>query len=444
MMDKNHPDYSVDWFYDPQLLYFRKDLVSRNSLLRKTTFLEKCQELKSKSPTKHILGMHATREWQFIHSFASWLWGMGGNIYFNQFSNELEYDEHMVDAIEFYNKLLIEFSNPVEQCNNYALCSFRKMRENFIEKKDFCFFTTGPWLLKALQRKYKEKWGNFFGVTPLPTTDCGGNVAFLGGSDLCVVNKNFESEDKKRIARFLKKVVSPVNQCKFSLEMGNIPSNVEARINFSRINDERYGTEFSNFLEEVIQNDRVYPSEWEVGSNSSLLSTLFDVSQSLYASYGTGKTDSEKRNEIIISSLMKNNLKPKFEYDVAISYASEDRKWAKKLDKELNGVRTFFDMREGCHLLGKDLTKEFRRIYGGKSRLAIILISKYYPVKDWTRFESEIIIDEAKRRNKSYFVPCILDDTPVFGLSRTIGRINLKKIGAPAAAKMILEKLKEI
>ena len=137
--NKDHTDYSINWFYAPILLYFRKEFVNRGSLLKKSKFVETCQELKKQSPTNNIIGILASREWTLIHSFFSWLWGMGGDIYTNPISKRLEYDERMIDALEFYDYLLREFSNPAQQLDPLSPVSFAEMANSFIEKGDFCF-----------------------------------------------------------------------------------------------------------------------------------------------------------------------------------------------------------------------------------------------------------------------------------------------------------------
>lgn len=438
------PDYSINWFYDPILLYFRKEFVSKSSLLKKSTFLETCQKLKKELPTNHILGIVANKEWYLIHSFFSWLWGMDGDIYINPISKKLEYDEKMIDALEFYDYLISEFSNPKQQFHPLSPISFAKMEERFIRKEDFCFFIAGSWLFRALYKHHRDSWGNYFGITALPTSEKSCHPAFLGGSDLCVTNKNFKHEDKLQIEKCLKKLIAPDSQYQFCLETGHIPSNFQARSKFAIYMDNLYKTEFCDFLEKIISHYRFYPSEWE--DEISISSALSEIFQNLYGGYGTHYPGSNEKRKMMLDVLLKYRIEPKYEYDVALSFAGENRDLAQKFYNKLRRkkIKVFFDKMEQSRLIGMDLDKEFRRIYGGKSRLIVILISKFYPAKDWTRFESEIIIDEAKRRGKTYFIPCIIDDTPVFGLPRTIGHIDLRKTTITDAVNMIVEKLKMI
>jgi hypothetical protein len=388
--------------------------------------------------------MIASREWYLIHSFFSWLWGIGGDIYINPISKKLEHDEKMIDALEFYDYLLCEFSNPEQQFHPLFPTLFAKIGENFIKKADFCFLIAGPWLVRTLHKHYGDSWGDYFGVTPLPTTEGKYHSAFLGGSDLCVVNKNFKIEDKSKIEECLKKLIATDNQYQFCLETGNIPSDPKARFKFATNLDALYNTEFSDFLEGVVQSYRLYPREW--GDEVSIAYALAEIFQNLYGGYGVYYPHPAAKKEMMFDVLLKHKIEPKYEYDVALSFAGENRKIAEKVYNGLikKRIKVFFDKMEQSRLLGLDLDKEFRRIYGGKSRLVLVLISEFYPIKNWTRFESEIIIDEAKRRGKTYFIPCIIDDTPIFGMPRTIGYIDLRKITIREAVGLIVEKLKSV
>ena len=60
---------------------------------------------------------------------------------------------------------------------------------------------------------------------------------------------------------------------------------------------------------------------------------------------------------------------------------------------------------------GKKLTHFFQDVYGPKARFVIVLISKYYPIKDWTDFEFSIARGEAKKRKEEFILPVRLDDT---------------------------------
>lgn len=117
--------------------------------------------------------------------------------------------------------------------------------------------------------------------------------------------------------------------------------------------------------------------------------------------------------------------KDEYEYDVAISYAGEDRSRIIPLvnNLESRGVEVFYDFNEDARLWGKDLEIELAEIYSQEARFMIICLSSSYPVKDWTRFELEIGKRAATKRSSEYLLPLHLDRDlgSIVGLKSTIG-----------------------
>lgn len=130
-------------------------------------------------------------------------------------------------------------------------------------------------------------------------------------------------------------------------------------------------------------------------------------------------------------------------YDIAISFAGEDRKIAKNLAKALlnKDIDVFYDEFYRGMLWGKHLKKFFQKVYGPKTRFVVVLISKYYPVKDWTDFEFSIVREEAKKRKAEFILPVKLDDTKILGIHRDIAYLDYKKEGIDGIVGCILEKI---
>ncbi len=132
-----------------------------------------------------------------------------------------------------------------------------------------------------------------------------------------------------------------------------------------------------------------------------------------------------------------------FEYDVAISFAGEDREIAQEIAEGLtkSGIRVFFDQFYQAQLWGKDLAIEFQKRYGPKTRFVMPLISGHYAIKDWTDYEFTIAKQEALVRGHEFILPVRLDDTPLVGLKSTIAYLDLKKEGVDGVVAKVLEKL---
>lgn len=134
-----------------------------------------------------------------------------------------------------------------------------------------------------------------------------------------------------------------------------------------------------------------------------------------------------------------------YEYDIAISFAGEDRQVAYKLATELSkryGLRVFYDDYEQAQLLGANLTEYLVDIYKNKTRYCIVLISQYFKQKRWTRHEWRAAQARAfEEPELDYILPIRLDDTELEGLIPTIGYLSIEKLTIKKIASIINEKV---
>jgi response regulator RpfG family c-di-GMP phosphodiesterase len=133
-----------------------------------------------------------------------------------------------------------------------------------------------------------------------------------------------------------------------------------------------------------------------------------------------------------------------FDYDVALSYAREDREYVDKLAnclKEKN-IRVFYDLFEQANLLGKDLAIYLYEVYMNKSRYFIPFISKAYRDKKYPIHEMKAALERAlNEKGGEYIIPIRIDDTLIPGLSNTIGHISIEE-GISNICSLIATKLK--
>jgi hypothetical protein len=82
------------------------------------------------------------------------------------------------------------------------------------------------------------------------------------------------------------------------------------------------------------------------------------------------------------------NVEP-FDYDVALSFAGEDREYVSKVAEELKrmGVRIFYDSFETVNLWGKDLYSHFDEIYRKRAQFCLMFLSQHYASKVLTNHE---------------------------------------------------------
>lgn len=136
----------------------------------------------------------------------------------------------------------------------------------------------------------------------------------------------------------------------------------------------------------------------------------------------------------------------KYEYDIAISFAGEDRKYAEKIAKALSkrDVRIFYDDYERGDLWGKNLYDHLTDIYKNKAKFCLILISKYYAEKIWTNLERKAAQARAFQENEDYILPLQLDDTEIKGILPTVGYIRYQDYETSELITMIKQKLEKI
>lgn len=78
-------------------------------------------------------------------------------------------------------------------------------------------------------------------------------------------------------------------------------------------------------------------------------------------------------------------------YDFALSFAGEQRAIAKLLSESLQDheLEVFYDKDQQHMILAADVEQYLGPIYNSEARFVIALLSKDYPKKIWTKFESE-------------------------------------------------------
>lgn len=130
-------------------------------------------------------------------------------------------------------------------------------------------------------------------------------------------------------------------------------------------------------------------------------------------------------------------------YDIAISFAGEDRKIAETIATQCrkNGLSVFFTNPIEPDLIGKDMYQYFFDIYSRKATFAIILISKHYVSKPWTKHELKAAQSRQFESEREYILPVMLDDTDAAAIPKTMGYLDGKKVGSKTLADAICKKV---
>jgi hypothetical protein len=134
----------------------------------------------------------------------------------------------------------------------------------------------------------------------------------------------------------------------------------------------------------------------------------------------------------------------KHQYDVALSFAGEQRAYVDEVAKNLleSGVSVFYDRFEEANLWGENLYTYLRSVYAEKARFTVIFCSKDYANKLWTNHERESAQERALKENRAYILPARFDDTTIPGIPDTIGYIDLRKKKPIEFSYLLLKKIR--
>jgi len=132
-----------------------------------------------------------------------------------------------------------------------------------------------------------------------------------------------------------------------------------------------------------------------------------------------------------------------YKYDIALSFAGEDREYVDKVAKILvdHGIKVFYDKFEEVDLWGKDLGIHFDYIYRRQSKYFLPFISVHYQKKVWTNYEVRTAIARAIENKEEYILPARFDNTELDGIRSTLGYLDISKMTPEALAEKIIQKL---
>ena len=91
------------------------------------------------------------------------------------------------------------------------------------------------------------------------------------------------------------------------------------------------------------------------------------------------------------------------------------------------GRSTLYDKFETAQLWGRNLADHLGDVYGRRSRLVVLFISKHYPAKAWPTHERQSAQARAILENEVVLLPARFDDTEVARNERIIGRSGVAR-----------------
>ncbi|WP_110932621.1 toll/interleukin-1 receptor domain-containing protein [Paenibacillus bouchesdurhonensis] len=131
-----------------------------------------------------------------------------------------------------------------------------------------------------------------------------------------------------------------------------------------------------------------------------------------------------------------------YKYDVAFSFAGEDRSYVEIIAKELKtkGIKVFYDEFEELSLWGKDLFVYLDQLYQNSATYCVMFISEIYTKKAWCDLERNSAMYR-QYLNGEYILPVRLDGTEIHGITDRHGYLEAKNYSPVQLAEAIITKL---
>ena len=134
-----------------------------------------------------------------------------------------------------------------------------------------------------------------------------------------------------------------------------------------------------------------------------------------------------------------------YEYDVAFSFAGEQREYVQAVYQYLTskGVKVFYDQDEAIDIdtWGQNLVDYFNDIFTHKARFCAVFISQEYANKVWTNYERKVIQARGLVED-GYILPARFDGTKLAGEVDTTKYVNLAHLTPEDFGNIILRKIK--
>ena len=138
-------------------------------------------------------------------------------------------------------------------------------------------------------------------------------------------------------------------------------------------------------------------------------------------------------------------MKNQHKFDVALSFASEDKQPVEQLANLLKrgGHSYFYAKHEEAMLWGKNLQEHLSVVYKDQARYCVMFLSQHYARKLWPKLERESAQARALEENREYILPIRLDDTEIPGILPTTGYLDLRSKSIKDIYLILLEKMSD-
>jgi TIR domain len=131
-----------------------------------------------------------------------------------------------------------------------------------------------------------------------------------------------------------------------------------------------------------------------------------------------------------------------YEFDIAVSFAGENRDYVSEVVKAVKGdVRVFYDEDYEAESWGEDGIEYFTNVYMNRAQYVLMFVSRQYAEKMWTKVERRSALARAATQRSAYVLPVRLDDTQLEGLLPTVIYLDSRRLGIEELASAIRAKV---
>jgi hypothetical protein len=136
------------------------------------------------------------------------------------------------------------------------------------------------------------------------------------------------------------------------------------------------------------------------------------------------------------------------EFDVALSYASEDSEYVQQVAAALKNegisIYNYRDQEAATQSWGQNLEQHLEEVYSKKARYSVVFISRHYAEKRWTTFELQMAQANAYIKHRAYILPARFDDTELPGLLPEVRYESLKNLSPQELAERIRKMVEKV
>lgn len=136
-----------------------------------------------------------------------------------------------------------------------------------------------------------------------------------------------------------------------------------------------------------------------------------------------------------------------YKYDVALSYAGEQRHYVEKVVDFLKQqqINVFYDIDKTVEIWGENLIEYLENVYFSDSKYCVVFLSNEYINKPWTRHELEASLNRKlleRINDRLYVLPVLFDNVIIPRLSRSTAYLNANDFTPKELGKMVFEKIR--